>query len=99
MNVMITLNSIQKHGQDIHQLSQQYHVANPRVFGSVLHGEQSVTSDVDILVDATEETTLFDMGGFQQALMALLNTPVDVVTPEDLSVDFREQVLSSAQAV
>lgn len=96
---MMTLTQLQQHQQEIYQLSQQYHVVNPRVFGSVLRGDQTADSDLDILVDATKNTTLFDIGGLQQDLTKLLGMPVEVVTPEDLSDKFRLQVLSSARAV
>ncbi len=69
---------------------------NVRVFGSVLHGSDEVGSDLDILIDPTSETTLFDIGAIRHELGKLLGVPVDVLTPNALPEKFRNQVLSEA---
>lgn len=73
--------------------------ANPRVFGSVLHGTDRDGSDLDILVDAMPGATLFDLGGLQDELQTLLGVPVDLLTPGDLPLKFRAQVVAEARAV
>lgn len=72
---------------------------NPRVFGSVLHGTDTEASDLDILVDPTPATTLFDMAAIQSDLKKLLGIRVQVVTPNSLPESFREKVLSEAQTI
>lgn len=74
----------------------RYALSNPRVFGSVARGTNSAESDIDILVDPSPETTLFDLGGLHSDLEDLLNSRVDLVTPRDLPVAFRQQVLQEA---
>jgi predicted nucleotidyltransferase len=71
--------------------------ANPRVFGSVLKGEDAEDSDLDLLVDALPGTTLFDIGGLQAELEDLLGVAVDVLTPGDLPKKIRARVLAEAQ--
>jgi len=44
-------------------------------------------------------TTLFDLGGLQVELEAMLGVPVDVLTPADLPVKCRAQVLAQARSV
>lgn len=61
-----------------------YHARNARVFGSVLHGQDTEGSDLDILIDPTPETTLFDIGAIRHELRQLLGMPVDVLTPNAL---------------
>ena len=73
--------------------------ANPRVFGSVLHGTDTEGSDVDILVDALPGTTLFDLGGLQVRLEEALGVPVQVVLPPELHPFSRETVLAEAKPV
>lgn len=85
--------------QDIRLIASRFPVANPRVFGSVLHGDDAEGSDLDLLVDALPGTTLFDLGGLQVALEDLLGVPVDVLTPGDLPAKFRSDVLAEAQPV
>lgn len=83
----------------VRDAASRYRTANPRVFGSVLHGADVDGSDLDVLVDALPGATLFDLGGLQVELEALLGVPVDVLTPGDLPPGFREQVLREAQPV
>lgn len=83
----------------IRDAAERYRVANPRIFGSVLHGTDEDGSDLDLLVDALPGATLFDLGELQVELENLLGVPVDVLTPGDLPVSFRAQVLAEAQPV
>lgn len=85
--------------QDIRRVTSEFPVANPRVFGSVLHGDDTDGSDLDLLVDALPGATLFDLGGLQVALEDLLGVPVDLLTPGDLPPKFRGTVLAEAQPV
>jgi predicted nucleotidyltransferase len=84
---------------DIRQLISRFRVVNPRVFGSVLHGEDVDGSDLDLLVDPLPETTLFDLGGLQGELQELLGVPVDVRTPGGLPETFRAVVIAEARPV
>ena len=77
----------------------RYRVANPRVFGSVLHGTDREGSDLDLLVDALPGVTLFDLGGLQEELESTMGINVDVKTPADLPVQFRAQILAEAQPI
>jgi uncharacterized protein len=53
------------HRDEVRRLVQQARVVNPRVFGSVLRGRDTESSDLDILVDPLPGTTLFDLGGLR----------------------------------
>jgi predicted nucleotidyltransferase len=75
----------------------RYRTANPRIFGSTLHGSDRDGSDLDLLVDALPDATLFDLGGLQDALEELLGVRVDLLTPRDLPARFRQKVLSEAR--
>lgn len=77
----------------------RFRTANPRVFGSVLHGTDRDGSDIDLLVDALPGATLFDLGGLQAELESLLGVHVDLLTPADLPLKFRAKVLAEAQPV
>jgi len=75
----------------------RHNATNPRLFGSCAREEDTDSSDVDILVDPTERTTLFDIGAIRHELSELLGSPVDVVTPKALPESFREKVITSAK--
>jgi predicted nucleotidyltransferase len=83
----------------IREATGRYRAANPRIFGSVLHGTDQDGSDLDLLVDALPGATLFDLGGLQVELEAMLGIHVDLLTPADLPPKFREQVLAEAKPV
>ena len=91
--------ALQQRGSAIRDAAHRFRTANPRVFGSVLHGTDTDGSDLDLLVDALPGATLFDLGGLQVELEALLGVPVDLVTPGDLPSKFREQVLAEARPI
>ncbi|WP_342359868.1 nucleotidyltransferase family protein [Terrarubrum flagellatum] len=73
--------------------------ANLRVFGSVLHGEDTDDSDLDLLVDALPGATLLDLGGLQMGLQDLFGVRVDLLTPGDLPREIRSRVLAEATSV
>ena len=83
----------------IRQVVASHHACNARVFGSVLRGQDTESSDLDILVDPTAETTLFDIGAIRHELRALLGIEVDVLTPNALPDRFRATVLAQARPV
>lgn len=91
--------ALSQHRDAIRTAVQRYRVSNPRVFGSVLHGTDTEDSDLDLLVDPQEGTSLFDLAGLTLELEDLMGIRVDVRTPKDLSPRFRQQVLDEAQPV
>lgn len=91
--------TLKLHRDAILNATKRFKVANPRVFGSVLHGTDTEESDLDLLVDALPGATLFDLGGFQDEIQELLGVKVDVLTPLELPVRFRDKVLSEAKPV
>ena len=80
----------------VREAASRFRAANPRIFGSVLHGTDEDGSDLDLLVDALPGATLFDLGGLQVELEELLGVSVDLLTPGDLPPRFRDQVLAEA---
>jgi predicted nucleotidyltransferase len=83
----------------VREMVSRFRTANPRVFGSVLHGVDNEKSDLDILVDTLPGATLFDLGGLQVGLEDLLGVRVDVRTPFELSETFRDEVVLEARSV
>lgn len=88
-----------EHKDLILQIVVRHRATNPRVFGSALRGDDTEHSDLDLLVDATEKTTLFDIVTIERELRDALGVDVDVQTPESLSKRFRDAVLSEATPV
>jgi hypothetical protein len=91
--------ALQTHREAIREIALRHRVHNVRVFGSVLHGDDTEDSDLDLLVEPTSETTLMDIARIQLEVARLLNVSVDVLTPNALPVKFRAQVMTEAIAV
>ena len=91
--------SLKIHREDIRRVVAQNRARNPRVFGSVIHGHDHDDSDLDLLVDPTQETTLFDLARIQGNLQRLLGVAVDVKTPDSLPDKFRADVIQEAVPV
>ena len=87
------------HRTEICRMVEQNHARNPRVFGSALHGGDTDSSDLDLLVDPLPDTTLLNLGALQVELEQLLGISVDVLTPGDLPVKYRDLVLREAVPV
>lgn len=88
-----------RHRDEIHRIVAEHHATAPRVFGSVARGEETATSDIDLLVDFTPEAGLLDEIGLRLALTDLLHVEVDVVASDTLRGEFRERVLREAVAL
>ncbi len=91
--------ALASHREAIRRVVESHRARNARVFGSVVHGDDTDGSDLDILIDPTPETTLFDIGAIRHELLQLLGVPVDVLTPKALPEKFRAIVLAEAVPV
>lgn len=83
----------------IRRIVEAHRARNARVFGSVVHGLDTHGSDLDILVDPTAQTTLFDIGAIRHEVGKLLGVPVDVLTPNALPEKFRATVIAQARPI
>ena len=91
--------ALQTHREAIRRIALSHRVTNVRVFGSVVHGDDTEDSDLDILVEPTPATTMMDIAKIQLELSQLLPVTVDVLTPNGLPAKFRGQVIAEAQTV
>ena len=76
------------------------HIKRMAFFGSVLRGDFTPTSDVDVLVEFEKgQTPGFEFFRIQEKLSELLGRKVDLNTPGDLSRYYRDKVLEEAETV
>lgn len=71
-------------------------MGNVRVFGSVARHDDTVSSDIDLLVDLVGDATLLEIAALREELAELLDTPVDIATPALLKPRVRRSALSEA---
>jgi len=91
--------ALEIHRDAIRDIALRHRVKSIHVFGSTLHGDDIEGSDLDLLVEPTQETTLMDIAKIQVEIAKILNIKVDVLTPRALPDKFRDQVLREAQPV
>lgn len=70
----------------------RYPVKNARIFGSAARGDDIEGSDVDLLVEPTDSTTLMDLARLKLELERLLGVGVDIATPRALPDDVARNV-------
>lgn len=71
------------------------------VFGSVVRGEMTESSDIDILIDLAPESgiTLFDLIALEQYYSEKLGAKVDLVLKADLRPGIGRKILREVQYV
>jgi hypothetical protein len=57
--------ALDAHREEIRRIVAANRGRNPRVFGSVLHQDDTEVSDLDLLIDAAEGMTLFDKAAIE----------------------------------
>ena len=88
------LRLLEDHAQDL----AAYAVKRLAIFGSVARGEARANSDIDILVEFEPDARvgLFEFVRLQRFLSDILGCPVDLVTPDALRAEMKEQILREA---
>jgi predicted nucleotidyltransferase len=92
--------AFQLHRAAIRRIVENNDACNPRVFGSVLHGDDTDDSDIDILVDPIDgRTSLMSLVRIKRELEQILGVKADIQTPFSLHERFRGAILSEAVSV
>jgi uncharacterized protein len=76
------------------EVSREYSVKNIGVFGSVARGEQTDTSDIDLLVEFSQPVGFVTFMRLEHFLSERLGNPVDLVTSDSLKPVIRQDVLA-----
>jgi hypothetical protein len=61
-------------------IAARHHASRVRLFGSAARGEDRPDSDIDLLVDFDDDSSLFDLMRMARELETLLGRAVDVVS-------------------
>ena len=81
------------------EITARYKAREVGLFGSFVRGEQSGSSDIDVLVEFEEEADLFDLVGLALFLEERLQRKVDVVPKRALRPELQESVLREVVAI
>ena len=85
-----------RHRREILSLAEKHGFSNVRVFGSTARGDEHSGSDIDLLVDRSPDSTLFEIGRLEHAVSTLLGLPVDVVPATSLKPRIAPNVFAEA---
>ena len=78
------------------QIKMRYKAKGMEIFGSLVRGEGTESSDIDILVEFEEGADLFDLAGLAVFLEEELKRRVDIVPKRALREELREVILREA---
>ncbi len=85
-NVVATLGRLKP------ELETLYHVGSVAVFGSYAHGEDTPSSDLDLLVSFTEAPSLLTFIAIEDFLSETLGVKVDLVMEEALKPNIGRRI-------
>ena len=85
--------------EQIKNFCEKNHIRRFAYFGSVLRDDFGPNSDIDILVDLEPDARigLLEMAQMEIELTEMIGKQVDLRTPGDLSIYFRDKVVKEAE--
>jgi len=95
-SVALTLADLRLRRDEILALADRYGAYNVRVFGSVARGDATCESDIDLLVDFRDGSSLYDVAGLWLSLQELLNRSVDLADTATPKKHFLQRALKDA---
>lgn len=77
-------------------LCKDYYIKNLGLFGSYVRGENSETSDIDVLIeyDETKPFSLFTLIGLEHFLTEFFGIKVDLVNKKSIKPALKENILN-----
>lgn len=85
--------------QRLPELRENFAVRELRLFGSYVHGNETQSSDLDMLIEFTELPGLLKFIALERQLSALLGVRVDLVMKDALKPVIGRQILAEAVAI
>ncbi len=81
------------------EIRARFHVRKMGLFGSYARKEQRPESDIDLLVDFSEDADLFDLAGLKIFLEERFHSTIDVVPARALRDELKGAVLADVSYV
>ncbi len=79
------------------EIQEKYKIKEMGVFGSYIRGEETPSSDLDILVDFYETISLFKFCALENFLSDILGKKVDLVMKDSLKPHIGKQILKEVK--
>lgn len=87
---------VRRHRRAIVRVAAEHGVSNIRVFGSAARGQDTLDSDIDLLVDVGPGVGLLRLGRLEVELRRLLDARIDLVPSDGLKPDVARSVRAEA---
>ena len=84
---------IENHRQSILDSAKRYGLTNVRVFGSMVRGDASEDSDLDLLVTLPPGVSGLALGGLLMDVQEITGRKVEIVTDRGLNPALRDSIL------
>lgn len=84
--------ALEIHREFIRDTCAKYGLSNPRIFGSVARGTDTEDSDIDLMVDTSPTTSLFDLNGAAYDIGDQLGVKIDICTPNMIREAWRDEI-------
>jgi predicted nucleotidyltransferase len=94
---MTVQDAVQEHREEILRIAAQHGATNVRVFGSVARSTASPDSDLDLLVDVSDDASPWFPVDLMVDLEDLLGVEVDVLTESTIHWVIRDRVIAEAR--
>ena len=96
VNAIKPSDAIKMYRDQIIAVVEKNRAKNPRVFGSVATGEDTVDYDLYLLIDPSEDMSLFDLSAIDRELESLTGVFVFALTPNMLRIESRDSIISES---
>ena len=83
----------------INKILKKHGVVRAGIFGSYARGEQNEKSDIDILIQPSENMSLLDLSGLKIELEENLGRKVDLVSYKYIHPYLKERILESEMRI
>lgn len=80
------------------ELNEKFAVKKIAIFGSYSRGEQTESSDLDLLVEFEKPVSLLSLVSLENRLADITGIKVDLVPQEDIRPELRDEILAEAIA-
>ena len=80
-------------------ICRQNDVSKVGIFGSMVRGEATAQSDIDLLVEFSRRKSLLNVVALERQLSTALGRRVDVLTEAAISPYLRERILREVQVI
>jgi uncharacterized protein len=88
----MNLSSVEIDEQALQTLCRRNHVSRLSVFGSFARGQERPDSDIDLLVEFSQEKGLLDLIALERQLSEIFGRRVDLLTEQSISPYIRDSV-------